>query len=198
MNKFIDYYYAPISGYAYLGEQKLVAIAKQADASIRFKPVDIAQVFARSDTTAPFKQSEARLNYRFRDMQRIAEKAGLAINPKPKHWPVPVDLAATTIYAAIDLGHNAHLVSFSLLSAVYAQERNIADEQTIHKLLTELGLDAAKILQHRNSDSISQQYTEATAAAIQLGIFGSPSYVAGEELFFGQDRLDMLAEFLSK
>ncbi len=196
MNKSIDYFYAPISGYAYLGEQKLVAIAAQTDSPVNFKPVNIAQIFARSQTVAPFKQSPSRLNYRFRDMQRIADKLGLAINPKPKHWPVPVDLAATTIYSAADLGIDPHRVSFALLSAVYSEELDISDAGVISGILNKLDLDAEAIVRHRENKIIHSRYEAATDAAIQLGVFGSPTYVVGEEMFFGQDRLDMLADFL--
>lgn len=196
MSKSIDYFYAPISGYAYLGEQKLVAIAAQAGAKINFKPINIAEVFSRSQTTAPFKQSQTRLNYRFRDMQRIADKLGLAINPKPKFWPVPVDLAATTIYSAIDLAIDPHPLSFAILSAVYAKELDISDEDTINQLLNRLGLDAEAIVKNRDDTNIRSRYEAATDAAVELGVFGSPSYVVDGEIFFGQDRLDMLADYL--
>ena len=190
------YFYAPISGYAYLGEQRLVDIAKQFDAEIRFKPIDIALVFSRSETTAPFKQSQTRINYRLHDLQRIADKLGLAINPKPRFWPVPVELAATTIYSAISLGVNPHQISFAILSAVYAQQKDVSDLNTVEHILNDLGLDSSAILDARIHCDIQYQYEVATEEAISLGVFGSPTYVLDKEIFFGQDRLEMLAEAL--
>lgn len=196
MSKFIDYFYAPISGYAYLGEKKLVEIAKRCDAQIHFKPIDIASVFAKSETIAPFKQSQTRINYRLKDLKRIAVKNKLPIHPKPKHWPVPVELAATTIYSSISLGVDAHRISFAILSAVYAADRDVSDPEAIKKILTELGLDANEIMENRSSCAILYEYESATDEAIELGVFGSPSYVFQGEIFFGQDRLDLLEDAL--
>ena len=196
MAKLIEYFYAPISGYAYLGEQRLVQLAAEAGASVEFKPVDIARVFAASETTAPFKQSQARIKYRMKDMQRTADYLGIAINPKPKHWPVPVELAAKTIYAAIELGVEPHAISFALLSAVYAHELDVSSAEALSSLLLEMNLDANSIEARRASTEISMKYDEATQQAIEYGVFGSPTYVVDGELFFGQDRLEMLATAL--
>ncbi len=197
MTKIIDYYYAPISGYAYLGEPRLVKIAAAAHAKIRFKPIDIALVFAASETTAPFKQSPARVDYRMKDLQRLANQMSLPIHPKPKYWPVPVELAATTIYAAIALGGDAHAVSFAILAAVYAEQKDVSDITTIQKTLESIGMDADAVLDHRASCEIQYQYESATQEAVDAGVFGSPTYVYNGELFFGQDRLAMLAQALT-
>ena len=198
MTKEIDYFYAPISGYAYLGEQRLVSIVSQAKAEIRFKPVDIAMVFAQSETTAPFKQSPARIKYRMMDMQRLADHLSLPINPKPKYWPVPVELSATVIYAAISLGADAHRVSFALLKPVYAEQKDVSDIDTVTEILTSIGLDAQAVLERRNSCEVQYQYEAATQEAVDLGVFGSPTYVYNGELFFGQDRLSMLEQALAQ
>ena len=83
MTQTIDYYYASISGYAYLGEQRLQQIADESGCTINYKPMNIAKIFESSNTIAPFKQSEQRLNYRLMDIQRTADYLGLPINPKP-------------------------------------------------------------------------------------------------------------------
>lgn len=197
MSKYIDYFYAPISGYAYLGEKPLVEIAKRFDVKINFKPIDIATVFSRTETTPPFKQSQTRINYRLMDLQRIADKQGLPINPKPLHWPVPAGLAATTIYAASALGIEPHLVSFAMLSAVYAEEKNVSDIKTVETILSELGLDASEILKLANGDEVTAAFKAATEEAIDLGVFGSPSYVYKGEIYFGQDRLSLLEDVLA-
>lgn len=198
MASIIDYYYAPISGYAYLGEPRLVDLARRTGADIRFKPVDIARVFAESGTVPPFKQPRARLDYRLLDLQRTADYLGLPINSKPRHWPVPVDLAARSIYAGIEAGVDVHALSFAILSAVYAQERDVSDESVIRDILDTQGLNTAAFWELLHSDSVGQVFEQATREAIELGVFGSPTYVLnGTEMFFGQDRLELLAHRLS-
>lgn len=195
----IDYYYAPISGYAYLAEPRLVDLARRTGAEIRFKPVDIARVFAESETVPPFKQSSARLDYRLMDLQRTADYLQLPINPKPRYWPVPAELAARSIYASIDAGVDPHTISFAMLSAVYAEERDVSDEQVIKDVLDELGVDAGALWQSLWSDRVGDTYRQATREAIEMGVFGSPTFVLEDgEMFFGQDRLDVLEYRLSQ
>lgn len=193
----IHYYYAPISGYAYLGEKPLMKLAQDLGCQVHFKPMDIARVFAASETVPPFKQSEKRLQYRLHDMQRIANRQGLPINPKPAHWPVPVALAAKTIYAAQAMGLDVHALSFAILSAVYAKEQNVSEPEVIADILSNLGFDVNAVVQCRDSAEIAEQLEQVTAEAIELGVFGSPTFIVnGEEMFFGQDRLEDLAFYL--
>lgn len=199
MPDIIDYYYAPISGYAYLGEPRLVDLATRTGAEIRFKPIDIGRVFAESETVPPFKQSAARLGYRLLDLQRTADYLNLPINPRPRYWPVPVELAARSIYAAIQAGGDAHSLSFAILSAVYAEERDVSDEQVIRDIFDALGLDTEVLWGALWSERVSNAYEQATQEAINLGVFGSPTYVLNrEEMFFGQDRIELLEHYLWK
>ena len=197
MHNIIDYYYAPISGYAYLGEQRLVKLAANTGAELRFKPVDIARVFAESETVPPFKQSKARLDYRLMDMQRTADYLQIPIHPKPQYWPVPVELAARSIYAAIFAGVDAHKISFAILSAVYAQQRDVSNPEVLREIFQELNLNVDTLSAALWSREVTEAYQQATAEAIRQGVFGSPTYILNEEeMFFGQDRLDMLAQRL--
>ncbi len=193
MSAVIDYYYAPISGFAYLGEPRLMSVAQQAGAKVLFKPVDIGTVFTAAETTPPFKQSPARLAYRLADMKRQAERWGLEINPKPKHWPVPPGLAGRLILSAQSAGVEPHAVSFALLRAIYTQERDISDEASVLATLNEAGLDGVKLLELAKTPEAVTAFEQATKEAIDRGVFGSPTYFLGDEMFFGQDRLSDLA-----
>ncbi|MDQ0315755.1 2-hydroxychromene-2-carboxylate isomerase [Amorphus orientalis] len=198
MTAAIDYFYTPISGYAYLGEPRLMEIARTAGARVRFRPMDIAAVFKASGTTPPAAQSPARLAYRLADLAREAKRAGLPITPKPKHWPVPSAPAGQLILAAEADGIDPHRVSFALLKAIYAEERDISDRTTLAAILTDLGLDADRLIARSETPEIEAAFAANTEAAIAAGVFGSPTYVVGEEMFFGQDRLDALAWHLSQ
>ena len=137
----IDYYYAAVSGYAYLGEPRLVDIASKYGVELRFKPIDIARVFAEAGTVPPPKQSKSRLAYRLLDLQRTGDFYKLPINPKPRYWPVPTELASRSIYAAMALGIDPHKISFAILSAVYAQDLDVSDEQVMRDIFGSLQLD---------------------------------------------------------
>jgi len=189
----ITYYYAPISGYAYLGEKRLMRIAADAGAKVDFKPVDIQKVFAAAGSTPPPKQSPTRLDYRYMDLRRSAERLGLPINPKPKHWPVPAELPARIVHAAQALEMEPHMVSFAMLEAVYARELNLSDHDVVEELVYSLPLDGETLWKAAMGDASLKRYVNATEAAIAQGVPGSPTYILAGEMFFGQDRLDMLA-----
>ena len=161
-------------------------------------PVDIGRVFAESGTVPPFKQSAAHLDYRLLDLQRTADYLKLPINPRPRYWPVPVELAARSIYATIQAGLDPHSLSFAILSAVYAEERDVSDEQVIRDILNALGLETEILWDALWSERVGNAFEQATQEAIKHGVFGSPTYVLnGEEMFFGQDRIDLLEYSLS-
>ena len=195
----IDYYYAAVSGYAYLGEPRLVDIASKYGVELRFKPIDIARVFAEAGTVPPPKQSKSRLAYRLLDLQRTGDFYKLPINPKPRYWPVPTELASRSIYAAMTLGIDPHKISFAILSAVYAQDLDVSNEQVMRDIFGSLQLDSDKLWDIIWSDEVGKTFEDATQQAISLGIFGSPTYVLNKnEMFFGQDRLHLLDYRLSQ
>ena len=199
MADIIDYYYAPVSGYAYLGEPRLMEIAARYGAEVRFKPVDIARVFAESGTTPPPKQPQTRFDYRLLDLQRTADYLNMPINPKPRHWPVPVDLAARAIYAAMECGIAPHRISFAVMSAVYALEQDVSDPEVIESILAQLDIATDELRDCMQSESVAQAFEQATQEAISLGVFGSPTYILNQtEMFFGQDRLFLLEHYLAR
>lgn len=192
----IDYYYAPISGYAYLGHKALMALAADLGATVRFKPLLIAKVFAAADTTPPFAQSDARKTYRIEDQARWAAQYGLEMNAVPKHWPTNPALACKAILAARQMGVSQDAASFACLKAVWAEERDVAEAEELGAALSDAGLPAADILAAAEAPEITAEMESITDAAIAAEVFGSPTYVVNGQRFWGQDRLSFVAEAL--
>ena len=184
----IDYYFAPISGYAYLGHQALMALAAEMGADVRFHPVLIGKVFAASDTTPPFAQSAPRKSYRIEDQARWAAEYGLEIKPVPAHWPTNPEPAARVILAAGEMGLDQDALTFACLRAVWAEDRNIADLGVLGDILASLGMPP-DVLALADSDPMAAKTQTVTDAAIASGVFGSPTYVVDGQRFWGQDRL---------
>ena len=114
----IDYYFAPISGYAYLGHRPFMQLVEELGATVVYKPLLIAKVFAASQTIPPFAQSDARKSYRIEDQKRLAYKQGLTMHGVPKHWPTDPALACKAILAAGAIGVDQGATSFACLKAV--------------------------------------------------------------------------------
>lgn len=198
MPQTVDYYLSPNSPWTYLGHERFLRIAREAGADVRVIPVDLGKVFPVSGGLPLAKRAPQRQAYRLVELRRFSEWLGVPMNLRPKFFPVATDDAARLIIA-VDRhdGIDAALkLTGAILTAVWAQERDIASAETLGTLLSECGLPAQRLDQSRDA-AVQQQYEANTQAAIDGGIFGSPTYVAGGEMFWGQDRLDFLQRKLS-
>ncbi len=197
MTTIVNYYLAPQSPWTYLGHQRLMKMVEQAGAQVRVIPIDLGKVFPVSGGLPLGQRAPQRQAYRFVDLKRFSKHLQLPLHLKPKFFPVAGDDAARLIIAAdMHLGsEQAAKLAGAVLAAVWTQERNIADSQTLAALLTENQLDAA-CLDLSRSEEIQKCYDANTQEAIDVGVFGSPTYVIDGELFWGQDRLDFVSRKL--
>jgi 2-hydroxychromene-2-carboxylate isomerase len=195
MSRTVDYYFAPQSPWTYLGHTRFSAMAKAAGVTVRVLPVDLGgKVFPISGGLPLPKRAPQRQAYRLVELKRFSEFLKIPLHPQPKYFPVGGDDAACLIIA-VDLhdGPDAAMkIAGAVLSAVWAQERNIGDEQVLAELLVETGLDAKRLAQS-DSQEVRERYEAYTQQAIAAGVFGAPSYVIDGEMFWGQDRLDFVA-----
>ena len=190
----IDYYFAPQSPYTYLGHLRFWDIARKASARIRVLPVDLGgKVFPVSGGLPLGKRAPQRLAYRLLELQRFSDWLHVPLKLQPKYFPVSGDDAARLIIAVdqLDGSDAAMALTDTVLRAVWAQDRNIADEAVLAAALAERELPAAR-LEAAHSQAVHERYEADSQAAIDAGVFGAPSYVVGREIFWGQDRLDFL------
>ena len=194
MSTTVDYYFTPQSPWAYLGHERFADLARRTGATVRVLPIDLGgKVFPISGGLPLGQRAPQRQAYRLLELRRHAEFLGLALHVKPKFFPVSGDDASRLIIA-VDLhdGMDAAMkISGAVFSACWAQERHIASDKVLAKLLAECGLDAAR-LEQSYSQAVQERYETNTDQAIQAGIFGAPSYLIEGELFWGQDRLDFV------
>jgi 2-hydroxychromene-2-carboxylate isomerase len=193
VSKTIDYYFAPQSPWTYLGHDRLEKIAQQAGAQIRVFPVDLGRVFPVSGGLPLPKRAPQRQAYRLLELKRYSEFLQLPMNLQPKFFPVSGDDAAKLIIAVEmhDGSQEAMRVAGAVLKACWAEERNIASEQTFTEILQTLQLPAAR-LEQAHAQAVQERYDADTQRAIELGVFGAPSYLIDGEMFWGQDRLDFV------
>ena len=193
MKKTVDYYFAPQSPWTYLGHARFMAMAAATQATIRVLPADFGKVFAVSGGLPLGKRAPQRQAYRLQDLARFRDLLQLPLHVQPRFFPVAGDDAGRLI-VAVDMqdGTAACLrLSGAVLAAVWAQQRDIADAQTLAELLAENGLPADRLGQSREP-AVQERYDANAQSAIDAGVFGAPSYVIDGEIFWGQDRLDFV------
>ncbi len=196
----VDYYFAPQSPWAYLGHQRFWRMARAAEAEIAVLPIDLGgRVFPSSGGLPLAKRAPQRLAYRLQELRRFSAHLNAPLHLEPQYFPVAGDDAAKLILAVAtrDGAEAAMAISGAVLRAVWAEQRNIADEAVLSALLAEQGLPARR-LEDAHSQAAHERYEAATAQAMAAGVFGAPSYVIGDELFWGQDRLDFVERRLAQ
>jgi 2-hydroxychromene-2-carboxylate isomerase len=200
MSKVVDYYMTPVSPWTYLGHDRFRAVCARQGAQIHLRVMDLGKVFPVTGGVPLKDRPPQRRAYRLMELKRWRDFLGMPLNIEPKFFPVPAEAAATTLLAVLERnGTEAALdVAGDLLRAVWAEERNIGDAATLAEVLTGRGLDAASLLAHARSAEVAARYIQHSQEAIARGVFGSPTYVYQEELFWGQDRLDFLERALAR
>jgi 2-hydroxychromene-2-carboxylate isomerase len=197
MRRSVIYYLALTSPWAYFGGPRLIDMARRLAVDIDVKPVDFAKVMAASGGIPLAKRAAQRQVYRLVELDRWRRRLGMKLNLEPAHFPVPDGLAGAVVIAAAKAGADPLRISQAILTAIWAEDRNIADAGTLAAILGECGLDPHPIMAIAYDPDTRFAREANTAEAIGQGVFGVPTYVHGSELFWGQDRLDFLERALS-
>ena len=197
MHQHVDYYFTPVSPWAFLGHARFVQLLRDAGASVAVRPVDFGAIFPASGGLPLAKRAPQRQAYRLVELARFADALKLPLHPQPTFFPVPANPAALLIVAAgLHAGEDAALqLAGRLGSAVWVEQRDIGDEATQRAIVAEAGLPDDLHAQAAAPD-IAVRYAAYTQQALDAGVFGAPSYVVDGEMFWGQDRLDFLARRL--
>ena len=198
MGTTIDYHFATMSPWTYLGHARFAAIAKAADATIRVRPIDLGKVFPVSGGLPLAKRAPQRQAYRLVELRRFADHLELPLDLQPAHFPVAGDAAAKLIIAvdSHDGTDAAMALTGAVLRGVWAEQRNIAEPNDLAEMLRALGLPARR-LEDAETAAVIERYELNTQQAIDSQVFGSPTYVIDGELFWGQDRLDFVERRLA-
>jgi len=184
--KTIDYYMTPSSPWTYLGHRRFSEIAKRHGAHVNVKPVDFGVIFPQSGGLPLPKRAPQRQAYRLAELKRWKDHLGISLVVQPKFFPVDGGPAAQLIAAAPE-GKRMALAA-DLLAALWKEDRNLADPG----LLEEIGR------KHGVGGGDKAKYESYTQEALKRSVFGAPSYVYNDEIFWGQDRLDFLDRALQK
>ncbi|MGH8863565.1 MAG: 2-hydroxychromene-2-carboxylate isomerase [Burkholderiales bacterium] len=193
----IDYYLSPMSPWTYLGHARFVEIARRHGATINVKPVDYGRIFRVSGGLPLSKRAPQRQAYRLVELARWRDHLGVPLTVQPKFFPYESNLASRLIIVADSRGSGAALrLAGAILKACWAENRNMADEAELTKVSQEQGLEPHGLIAAAKSDEARKRYDELTEEAIELQVFGAPTYVYNKELFWGQDRLDFLERAL--
>ena len=188
----VDYYLTLGSPYTYLGHDRFVEITKRHNAQVNLKLVNMGPIFSETGGLPLAKRAPARQAYRFQELKRWRNHLDLPLNLEPEFFPVNDRAAAGMVIVA---QNNIDLAG-AFLRAVWAEERNIADPDTIVSIANDMGLEGSELFAKTDSPEVTKVWEANTRDAMEIGVFGAPTYAIGEQLFWGQDRLEFLEKSL--
>ena len=192
----VDYYLTLASPYAYMGHAKFSRLTNKLNTKVIIKPVNMAEIFLKTGGLPVGERSPVRQAYRFQELERWQQHLNIPLNLRPKFFPVNDTQAAKVVIAAEFDGGNGIDLAGAYLHAVWAEEKNIADPDTIIFIADKLGLNGKQLLNQSVSEKVIKIYENNTQNALDVGVFGAPTYVVDKQIFWGQDRLEFLGDTL--
>ena len=197
MPKRIDYYMSLVSPWTYLGDDRLTKLASKKNAVINIKPINLSLIFPKTGGLPLAKRSPVRQAYRMQELRRWQKTLKVPINFNPAFFPANEWPAVGMVITAKKQGLNSGALLNGFLTAVWAEDQNIADRDTMLTVAREQNLDGLAILDETESDpQIEAIWKTNSKEALAVGVFGAPTYVIDSQLFWGQDRLEFVERAL--
>jgi 2-hydroxychromene-2-carboxylate isomerase len=175
MPRQVDYYFSFQSPWAYIGHKAFRDVVSTYDLKVNHKPVVLVDLF---------------------ELQRWRDKRGLKFHLQPANWPFNARLADGVVIAAVEAGRDPDPFLRRAFAAVWEDQLTLTDPATLVRLADDAGLPGKQLVERSGSDEISAAYEQNRQDALAADVFGSPVYVLDGEVFWGQDRIELLADAL--
>lgn len=188
-NAALEFWFEFGSNYSYLSVMRIEGLARAAGVRVHWKPFLLGPIFKELGwVEAPFVQQKEKGRYVWRDMERQAEKFGLPFR-KPSVFP---RVAVLPLRVALHGADQPWVGDFcrEIMLQNFFHDRDINDEAEVRRALEFVGQDATAVIAAACSDDNKRRLREQTEEARRRGIFGAPTFFIGEEMFWGNDRLE--------
>ena len=185
----VEFWYEFASSYSWLSVMRIEPLAQAAGVEVEWKPFLLGPVFlALGWNDSPFNIYPPKGRYMWRDLERLAAKEGLPFQ-RPSRFPRNGLLAARVALVGVEDGWVAPFAR-AVMTANFAEDREIAEPAVIEDILAKLALPVEEVLARAQLDANKLALRAQTERAAELGLFGAPSFRVGDELFWGNDRLE--------
>ena len=191
----LEFWYEFASTYSYPAAMRVEKLAGAAGLTVRWRPFLLAPIFGSQGwTDSPFNIYPVKGRYMWRDLERICAREGLPLTLPPVRFPQNGLKAARLALAGETEGWTPAFTR-AVYTANFGEQKDIADDATLAAILMELGVDADHAFAAANTPENKARLKAQTEEAQARGIFGAPSFTAGDELYWGNDRLEEAIAF---
>lgn len=194
----LEFWYEFASTYSYPAAMRIERMAEEAGVAVRWRPFLLGPIFKEYGwNDSPFNIYEAKGRYMWRDLTRICESEGLPLKLPPVAFPQNGLKAARLALVGEAEGWTPPFTR-AVFMANYAEQRDISDDETLRAILAKLGVDAEAALAEANALPIKDRLKQQTEEAAARGLFGAPSFTIGDELFWGNDRVEAALKWATR
>jgi 2-hydroxychromene-2-carboxylate isomerase len=186
----LDFWYEFASTYSYPAAMRVERLAAAAGVTVRWRPFLLGPIFfSQGWRDSPFNIYPVKGKYMWRDLERICDREGLKLALPPAAFPQN-GLKAARLALAGEADGWTPAFTRAVYGANFTQQKDIADDAVLGEILTSLGLDPAHAVAAANAPANKEKLKAQTEEAVARGLFGAPSFTVGDELFWGNDRLE--------
>ena len=193
MSKKIEFLFDVGSPTAYLAWSQLPAICERTGAELVYTPVLLGGIFKATGNNPP-GAVPAKGMYMMRDLARYSARYQVPLTMNP-HFPVNTLMAMRLATAALDSDQRDTVLA-ALFEGLWLREKNLADIDVLGRTLADAGLDPQEWAARAQDQAVKDRLKATTEEAVERGVFGAPTFFVGDDMFFGQDRLDFVEEAL--
>ena len=195
MTKTVEFFYDFGSPTVYLAATQLPTIAGSVGATVDWRPMLLGGVFKSTGNQSPVVVP-AKAAHMKDDLERFAKRYGVPFRFNP-HFPINTLALMRGAVAYQDDAVASSTYRDAIFTAIWVEARNLNEPEVIGQVLSDAGLDPAELMNRIGQQTVKDQLIANTEEAVNRGVFGAPTFFVGEQMFFGQDRLDFVAEALS-
>lgn len=195
MPKTVEFFYDFTSPTAYLAWTRLPAIAQRTGARIIYRPMFLGGVMQTTGNRPPGTLPQ-KAKWMAADLQRWAKRFNTPYQPNP-HFPMMTLMVQRVASEWVNRPDFDRYLA-AIFNAAWRDQKNIADKAVLAEVLTQAGFSPVEFFAAAENPSNKEKLKATTDEAVERGVFGAPTFFIGEEMHFGQDRLDFVEESLAR
>lgn len=191
MTKTFEYYFDFGSLATYLAHTQMDKIRAETGAQPIYLPILLGAVFKATGNVSPVSVP-AKGKYIFVDFKRFADSYGVPLNNNP-FFPI-ITTTLMRMLTGLQMRSDARMHEFMdvIFKAIWVDALNLNDPEVVERVLQEANFDAAALLHLANAQETKDRLKDVTTQAVERGVFGAPTFFVGEQMFWGQDRIEQL------